>query len=30
MADKVSILITNSDGKHFELTNEKNGYNDGL
>lgn len=23
MANKVSILITNSDGKHFELTNEK-------
>lgn len=23
MANKVSILITNSEGKHFELTNEK-------
>lgn len=23
MANKVSILITNSDGKHFELTNER-------
>ena len=23
MANKVSIFITNSDGKHFELTNEK-------